>query len=191
MSTSPLPPTDTIATTDSFTYPPHHSFPPFYTLQPNQATLTRQLSLWSSLIRSHFSHHRTFKLPLSSAPTLPLFSNAKLNRSLDPLAIRQILDFMATSTPPTASYTSSDKTVAWIWWRTPSEWADKIASWVEETGQKGVVLTIYELRESDAVQGQEWVGMDEDMLRKVLDVLVKKGRCQVFGQVDGSGVKFF
>ena len=52
-------------------------------------------------------------------------------------------------------------------------------------------MTIYELRESDAVQGQEWVGMDEDMLRKCLDVLVKKGRCQVFGQVDGSGVKFF
>jgi ESCRT-II complex subunit VPS25 len=52
-------------------------------------------------------------------------------------------------------------------------------------------LTIYELRESEAVEKQEWVGMDEDMLRRCLDVLVKKGRAQVFGQADGSGVKFF
>ena len=51
--------------------------------------------------------------------------------------------------------------------------------------------TIYELRESEAVEKQEWVGMDEDMLRRCLDVLVKKGRAQVFGQADGSGVKFF
>jgi ESCRT-II complex subunit VPS25 len=29
------------------------------------------------------------------------------------------------------------------------------------------------------------------MLRRCLDVLVKKGRAQVFGQSDGSGVKFF
>jgi ESCRT-II complex subunit VPS25 len=29
------------------------------------------------------------------------------------------------------------------------------------------------------------------MLRKVLGVLVKKGRAQIFGQEEGAGVKFF
>ncbi|CAD0113329.1 unnamed protein product [Aureobasidium uvarum] len=90
-----------------------------------------------------------------------------------------------------AEWQNKDRTFAWIWWKSATEWAERIAKWVDETGQKGVVLTIYELRESEAVEKQEWVGMDEDMLRRCLEVLVKKGRAQVFGQQDGSGVKFF
>ena len=58
-------------------------------------------------------------------------------------------------------------------------------------GQKGAVLTVYELREGDAVMGREWGGMEEGMLRKVLGVLVKRGKAQVFGQQEGEGVKFF
>jgi ESCRT-II complex subunit VPS25 len=53
------------------------------------------------------------------------------------------------------------------------------------------VLTVYELREGEAVGGKEWVGMEEEMLRKVLGVLVKKGRAQVFGVEEEAGVKFF
>jgi ESCRT-II complex subunit VPS25 len=33
--------------------------------------------------------------------------------------------------------------------------------------------------------------MEEEMLKKVLGVLVKKGRAQIFGQGEGEGVKFF
>jgi ESCRT-II complex subunit VPS25 len=33
--------------------------------------------------------------------------------------------------------------------------------------------------------------MEEEMLRKVLGVLVKKGRAQVFGVEEEAGVKFF
>ena len=68
-------------------------------------------------------------------------------------------------------------------------------AWVEETGQKGSVLTVYELREGDAVRGKEWRDMDEGMLRKVLAVLVKRGKAQIFagqgGGDGGEGVKFF
>jgi ESCRT-II complex subunit VPS25 len=46
------------------------------------------------------------------------------------------------------------KTVAWIWWRRPEEWADAIADWVEGTGQRGVVLTVYELVSGDATVSQ-------------------------------------
>lgn len=66
-----------------------------------------------------------------------------------------------------------------------------IYAWVDETGQKNSVLTVYELRESDAVRGREWKDMDEGMLRRVLGVLVKRGKAQVFGQDGGDGVKFF
>lgn len=66
-----------------------------------------------------------------------------------------------------------------------------IYGWVDGTGQKGSVLTIYELREGEGVGGREWVGMEEEMLKKVLGVLVKKGKAQVFGEGEGEGVKFF
>lgn len=73
-------------------------------------------------------------------------------------------------------------------------WGEKIYAWVDETGQKGSILTVYELRESDAVVGQEWVGMDEDMFVRCLEALVKRGKVQVFESqagTDGAGVKFF
>ncbi|CAD0097407.1 unnamed protein product [Aureobasidium mustum] len=187
---SPQPSTTVQSTT--FTYPPHHSFPPFYTLQPNQTTLTRQLSLWSQLILSFCSHHHTFKLSPSSAATLPLFSNQKIHRSLDALSIKKTPRLHGKPrrrVPRRIRGQREEYGLGLV--EECGEWADEIARWVDETGQKGVVLTIYELRESEAVERQEWVGMDEDMLRRCLDVLVKKGRAQVFGQADGSGVKFF
>lgn len=79
----------------------------------------------------------------------------------------------------------------WIYWRRPEEWAEMLERWVEGTGQKGAVLTLYELVESDAVRREEWAGMEGDMLRKSLNVLVKRGRAQVFGQGEDLGVKFF
>lgn len=61
-----------------------------------------------------------------------------------------------------------------------------MVQWVEGTGQKGAVLTVYELRETG-----EWRGMEEVMLRKVLGLLTKKGKAAVFAVGDGEGVKFF
>ena len=46
------------------------------------------------------------------------------------------------------------RNTAWIWWRNPEEWANAIAEWVEETGQKSTVLTLYELTESEATISQ-------------------------------------
>lgn len=66
-----------------------------------------------------------------------------------------------------------------------------IYDWVDATGQKGSVLTVYELRESDAVENCEWVDMDEEMFRRCLNVLVRRGKAQVFGEMEGSGVKFY
>lgn len=62
---------------------------------------------------------------------------------------------------------------------------------VDETGQKNVVLTLYELTESEATISQEFHGMDPDLLQRAMGVLVKRGKAQVFGQEDEQGVKFF
>ena len=56
-----------------------------------------------------------------------------------------------------------------------------IAAWVEDTGQKGVVLTLYELVQSEATERQEFYGLDMRILQRSLTTLVKKGKAQVFG----------
>ena len=37
----------------------------------------------------------------------------------------------------------------------------------------------------------EFHGMDQEVLLKALNVLVKKGKAQIFGQGESQGVKFF
>lgn len=81
--------------------------------------------------------------------------------------------------------------IAYVYWRTPEEWAGIIESWVEGTAQKGSVLTVYELVEGENTRGSEFWGMDRDVLIKALGVLVKRGKAQIFGQEDSLGVKFF
>ena len=187
-------------TTESWQPPPYTSFPPFYTLQPNLTTLDRQLSLWSSLILSYCTYHRLYKLSLSSPPP-NLFTNPTISRSLSPQAIRKVLDYMSRPengsridwiAPASKGEQSSS---CWVLWKSLGEWADVVYGWVEGTGQKGAVLTIYELKEEDAngggTGGREWLGMEEGLLRKVLGVLVKRGKAQVFGEEGGGGVKFF
>lgn len=72
------------------------------------------------------------------------------------------------------------------------------------------MLTLYELTESEAtasegiypptllrmesakkINSSEFHGMDPELLQKALNVLVKRGKAQVFGQEDQQGVKFF
>lgn len=119
--------------------------------------------------------------------------------------------------------------VVWIYWRTPEEWASLIEGWVDETAQKGTVLTLYELTEGEGTRGTgksllsrfypvkhlstaatsmigpsslgytanreptqpEFHGLDTDLLQKALNILVKRGKAQIFGQEDSQGVKFF
>lgn len=43
--------------------------------------------------------------------------------------------------------------VVWVYWKTPDEWAAAVEAWVEETGHKGAVMTLYELVEGDGTRG--------------------------------------
>jgi len=198
-SPSYMPPTTAPSNpSGTFSFPSYTSFPPFYTLQPNLTTRARQLSLWSQLILSYAAHNRLFRLSLSSPPA-NLFSNPALHRGLSEPDIRAVLDHMALPAngsrvewiPTTGGSRAERSASCWVYWRTLAEWADLIYGWVDETGQKGSVLTVYELREGEAVGSKEWVGMEEEFLKRVLGVLVKKGRAQIFGQGEGEGVKFF
>ncbi|KZF26386.1 putative ESCRT-II complex component [Xylona heveae TC161] len=180
----------------SFAYPPLYNFPPFYTLQPNTTTRQAQLQAWSGLIQSYCKYHRTWRLSLVDAIDTPLFRNDALNRRLSLADAQTVLDWMANKDAGGGGgraewISTKDKSLAWIYWRRPEEWAELIAGWVDDTGQKNTVLTFYELMEGEMTTSQEFHGMDPDLFQKSLNLLVKRGRAQVFGSEDQQGVKFF
>ncbi|KAL2119275.1 hypothetical protein VTJ04DRAFT_6235 [Mycothermus thermophilus] len=137
--------------------------------------------------------------------TTDLFHNKRINRRLSPADIREVIDFLRKDgraeyvggSPPPAPSRSGEVAgsgatgMAWIYWRTPEEWAALVEGWVDATGQKGSVLTVFELVEGDGSRGTEFHGLDQELLLKALQVLVKRGKAQVFGNEDSLGVKFF
>ncbi|KAK4154332.1 ESCRT-II complex subunit, partial [Chaetomidium leptoderma] len=141
--------------------------------------------------------------------TTELFHNRRLNRQLSLPDIREVISFLRGQGRAEYIDSSSSSTsggggggeedeagggggdMVWIYWRTPEEWAGLVEGWVEGTGQKGSVLTVYELLEGDGTRGAEFHGLDQELLRKALNVLVKRGKAQIFGQEDSLGVKFF
>ncbi|KAL8929833.1 MAG: hypothetical protein Q9208_000977 [Pyrenodesmia sp. 3 TL-2023] len=189
------------ASTDTFPFPPSHSFPPFYTLQPTLLTRSTQLAKWSTLILRYHAHHHLYRLHLATALSSPLFHNPTIHKRLSHASLVEIVDYMTKSGKDGGAGGRAEwiggtrgekrRDEAWIWWRWPEEWAEVLAGWVDRTGQKGTVLTFWELLNGEAVRGEKWVGMEEEVLARSLDVLVKKGKAQVFGEEGERGVKFF
>ncbi|RSL70242.1 hypothetical protein CEP54_001831 [Fusarium duplospermum] len=175
----------------SFVFPREYHFPAFFTRQTNLTTLHAQRTKWSDLILSYARHNRIFRLSLSEAADSDLFVNRKLDRRLQFDDIRDVVVFMHKD--GRVEYVGGGTTgdVVLVYWRKPDEWAELIENYVDETGQKGSVLTIYELVEGDGTKGTDIHGMDQDVLIKALNVLVKRGKAQIFGQDDSLGVKFF
>jgi len=74
-----------------------------------------------------------------------------------------------------------------VWWHSAEEWASVLLKWVEETGQRNTILTFYELLEGDATMDCEWRGMGEEVLGRVVRVLVRRGRAGLLGEGVGEG----
>ncbi|KAK7967139.1 uncharacterized protein PG986_001416 [Apiospora aurea] len=200
----------------TFDFPREYHFPPFFTRQTNVNTHRAQLEKWSSLVLAYCAHHKLYKLSLSASAASnnnnnnndespsggaeDLFHNRKLNRRLSTADAREVLEFMRKEgraefvgggDGSSSGREGGGGAVAWIYWKTPEEWAKEIESWVDETAQKGTVLTLYELTQGEDTRGSTFHGLDPDLLQKALQVLVKRGKAQIFGQEDSQGVKFF
>ncbi|KAF3000117.1 hypothetical protein E8E13_004105 [Curvularia kusanoi] len=195
--------TPTSEPANTFQFPPHYSFPPFFTLQPVLTTRSSQLQSWSTFIQSYCRAHRIFQLSLVDALPTPLFTNTALARSLSLRDAKAILSWMASAEGGNRaefiSASGSKKKAdegeggrVWIYWRRPEEWAALLEEWVDRTGQRGVVLTLYEIVEGEASVREEFAGMDMELLRVSLGVCVKRGKAQIFSSGgEGEGVKFF
>ncbi|KAJ5393618.1 uncharacterized protein N7487_011259 [Penicillium crustosum] len=181
-----------MTTIPPFPFPPTYNFPPSSPRNQTQQPASRSLR--------------------NEAVETPLFHNTALRKRLDLRDAREVIEWMTKSEEEggggrraewisdSGSASSSiglngagqgPKTVAWIWWRRPEEWADILVEWVESTGQRGSVLTVYELIQGEGAMSQEFHGMDTDVMLRSLNVLVKRGRAQIFGGEGQEGVKFF
>ncbi|MCJ1382159.1 hypothetical protein MMC17_005271 [Xylographa soralifera] len=180
----------------TFAFPPSHSFPPFWTLQPTLSTRAAQFRKWAALILAYCQHQRLFSLTLTDALQTPLFHNSTLHKRLTLGEAREVIDWMCSKEGDgraewIGAGEGRSKERAWIWWRSVEEWGEGIREWVEATGQKNTVLTLYELTEGESTDGQDFHGLDPEVLQRALVGLVKRGKAQVFGSADEQGVKFF
>jgi ESCRT-II complex subunit VPS25 len=91
---------------------------------------------------------------LIDAVSTPLFYNERINKRLELGDAREMVEIMRKEGRAEWIGKGEERNTAWIWWRNPEEWATSIAEWVEETGQKNTVLTLYELTESEATVSQ-------------------------------------
>ncbi|OAA74403.1 ESCRT-II complex, vps25 subunit [Akanthomyces lecanii RCEF 1005] len=186
-----------------FKFPQEYFFPAFFTRQTNLTTRHAQLRTWAALVLSYARHHRLFRLRLSEAADSDLFRNRRLERRLQAPDIRELVDAMVkdgraeylaapgSSAAAAAVQDGGGLDVVLVYWRRPEEWAALVEAYVEDTAQKGSVLTVYELSEGDGTRNTELHGIDGEILRKALNILVKRGKAQIFGQEDSLGVKFF
>ncbi|KAI9209812.1 ESCRT-II complex subunit-domain-containing protein [Polychytrium aggregatum] len=183
----------------AFSFPEIHDFPPFYTRQPNLDTWGKQRQLWCDLVLLYFQSSKLavlditeFTSPRPGNAKAELFHNQRLKRSLKRETIIEIIDHLVES--GNAEWDNPKKKERCIvFWRKPEEWASLIYKWAFETGQTNSVCTLYEILHGDHAAGQEFFGLDELIMRRSLEVLVKQGKAQLFtGSSDSDlGVKFF
>ncbi|KAK9452988.1 ESCRT-II complex subunit-domain-containing protein [Dipodascopsis uninucleata] len=180
--------------TAQFNFPEIYSFRPFFTRQPNSQTWSSQLSLWTNLVLAYCRFYRIWRLDVATAIEWDLFTNRTIERSLKLETCREILESMVKSGDAEwVAVKSGLSSSAIIYWRRPDEWASLISDWIDESGQRGAILTLYEIAESDLTLTQDFHGIDQTILRKALDILVRRGQAQIMRSADGNeaGVKFF
>ncbi|KAJ3028376.1 UNVERIFIED_CONTAM: Vacuolar protein-sorting-associated protein 25 [Siphonaria sp. JEL0065] len=170
-------------------FPAIYSFIPFFSRQPTQETWARQRNLWIDLILSYCQSQRLFLVDLNELSKSPLFVNKEINRALPRTAIDEL--FAEIVSMGNGEWEDKKtKSRCFVWWKKPEEWAALIYNWATENGQK--ICTIYEIVEGDVTEGLEFHGLNTDAVKRVLEVLVKQGKGQVFyGTSDSDmGIKF-
>ncbi|CAG0918387.1 unnamed protein product [Notodromas monacha] len=172
-----------------FGWPWQYSFPPFFTIQPNSATREKQLDLWCQLILDYFRHRKQYKINVHEVSTSSLFKNVSINRKLSADGIEQVLDELEKR--KLLEWVDKKKESCFIYWKKPQDLADSIYHWVEQTGRSNTVCTFSELVDEEVAEGHDCVGLDRDLLLKVLSVLQSRGKAEVMNHGGVEGVNEF
>ena len=156
-----------------FQLPTFYNFPPYFTLQPNEETQQRQLELWRELVLRYCQSKRIFCVDLQS-DAFPLFSNTKIQRSLNMKFKLALFDRMASH--GYAGWQDSSKRTALVFWRSLDDWADAIYTWAKQSARDDAVMTLDELATGVETRGQVFHQMDSSVLERALGVLEQRGK---------------
>ncbi|CAG8619920.1 3017_t:CDS:2 [Cetraspora pellucida] len=129
-------------------------------LQTQPATRQTQITLWSEIILAYFMHHKLFRLELSESLNSELFDNKGIQRRLKLGTLQCIIDTMVKEGT--------------------AEWDSQSKKNVFNSGMTNSILTVYEIAHGDITEGLEFHGLDQTILSKSLDILVKRGLAQLF-----------
>ncbi|CAH2103002.1 unnamed protein product [Euphydryas editha] len=170
-------------------WPWQYNFPPFFTIQPHSETRAKQLEAWQQLIAEYMKASKKSTIDIRESQNSPLFHNASINRKLSSEALLTILEDMAKT--GRAAPIDKSKNIWEVYWHSLDEWGNMIYSWASNNGLNNSVCTLFELQEGDNTVGEEFHGLDMNILVKALKTLEVKGKCELMEFDDSQGVKFF
>ncbi|KAI8880276.1 ESCRT-II complex, vps25 subunit, partial [Backusella circina FSU 941] len=164
--------------------------------QITESTWQNQVGQWEQLILSYAKHKHVFRLDVHAA-TSPgggeIFENNKIKRKNNKSFLNKY--HQHTQNIGRLSFELLQEIIDEMVKRGTAEWdsKEKTEALINETGQNNQVVTFYELCQGELVQDQEFYMMDNTLLNKALQILVKRGNAQIFKGTDqdSMGVKFF
>ncbi|GFR90554.1 vacuolar protein-sorting-associated protein 25-like [Elysia marginata] len=154
-----------------FDWPWQYKFPPFFTIQPNIETRKKQLEAWCSLVLEYQRHTKQYALDVTEAQSSELFYNKQLNRNL--------------------TWKDKSRRSCTLIWRTYAEWGKIIYNWIVSKSMTNTVCTLYELTSGEDSEGQEFHGLDKDVLIQALKTLESERKAELIDFDGSEGVKFF
>ncbi len=144
------------------------------------------MEAWSQLILDYHKHHKTYTLDITEAQSSQLFNNKKINRKLPVDAIYVILEDLRKKGH--VEWRDKDRKQCLVMWRTPQEWGNIIYQWISSRGMTNTVCTLFELVNGDDSEGEDFHGLEMEVLMKALRSLESQRKAEIIGD---EGVKFF
>lgn len=146
---------------DPYTFPRHYSFAPLYTKQPNATVYGRQLESWCEIILPFCEYYKITSMSLNGTPlysqielldlsTLPnIFENKEISRVADETFRSDIIKYLIKTKKAELINTKIPETGVLIYWRSLTDWGNLLYKFVEDSGQLGTIMTVYELTKLD------------------------------------------
>lgn len=172
--------------------PAIYSFPPFFTRQRNEALEKQRKEDWVGWIVTWAKARRMTELLVERELGGELFCNKTIGRGLSRDDAVDVLEYMRER--GNGEWLTAGKDKFLVLYRSYAEWAKLVFDWVDSTGQMGSVFTVYELLESDATAKEEFHGIEQPLMIKVLTYMQDQlGTATLFTAADPSkmGVKIF
>lgn len=190
---------------EPFEFPKIYSFPPLYTKQPNATVLENQLGSWCDIILSYCEYYKITSLSLTGSVMYsqleldvsqlpPIFENKLIERNVNDEFRQDIFRHLIHKLKK-AEYidVKTPESGVLVYWRSLVDWSTMIHDFVEDSGQLGTVLTIYELTKlEDSGLPEDLKNLDYNILIKVLkNIFMKQGKVQILTDENGEigGVK--